>query len=72
MHDKFQIAGFQKKRDIHHRSLSFICLFLLGHLPVQVTLWFLASDSREIQASVEDFRPINKNFQIYATYFLIL
>ena len=34
MHDKFQIAGFQNKRDIHHRSLSFICLFLLGHLPV--------------------------------------
>ena len=59
MHAKFQVAGFRIERDIGHRSLDFICLFLLGHLPVQVTWWFLASDSSDIQASVEDFRPIN-------------
>ena len=26
------------------RSLDFVCLLLLGHLPIQVTWWFLASD----------------------------
>ena len=59
MHAKFQVAGFQNKRDIRHRSLDFVCLFLLEHLPVQVTWGFLASDSSEIQASVEDFRSVN-------------
>ena len=59
MHAKFQVAGFQTKRDIRHRSLDFVNLFLLGHLLVQVTWWFLASDGSEIQASVEDFSLIN-------------
>ena len=27
MHAKFQVAGFQNKRDIHHRSLDFVCYF---------------------------------------------
>ena len=26
-----------KERDIRHRSLDVVCLFLLGHLQVQVT-----------------------------------
>ena len=52
-------SGFQNKRDIPHRSLDFVCLFLLGHLLVQVTGWFLASDDSEIQAGVKDFRFIN-------------
>ena len=59
MHAKFQVTGFQNKRDIRHLSLDFVCLFLLGYLLVQVTWWFLASDGSKIQASVEDFRPIN-------------
>ena len=58
MHAKFQVAGFQNKGDIRHRFLKFVCLFLLGHLLVQVA-WFLASDGSDIQASVEDFRPID-------------
>ena len=48
---KFQVAGFQ---NIRHRYLDFVCLFLLGHSPVQVNCYF-----SEIQAIVEDFRPIN-------------
>ena len=56
---KFQGAGFQNIGDTRHRSLDFLCLFLLGHLLVQVTWWFLASDGSEIQTSLEDFRPIN-------------
>ena len=40
-------------------SLDFVYLFLLGHLPVQVTLSILTSDGSEIQASVEGFRPVN-------------
>ena len=59
MHAKFQVARFQNKRGIRNHSLDFVGLFLLGHLPVQVSWWFLASDGSEIQASVEDFRPIN-------------
>ena len=61
MHAKFQVPGFQNTRDIQHCSLDLpvVCLFLLGHLLVQVTWWFLSSDGSEIQASVEDFRPIN-------------
>ena len=46
--------------------------FLLGHLLVQVTWWFLAFDSSEIQASVEDFRSIKTSPQTYANYFLVL
>ena len=38
MHAKFQVAGFQNKRDIRHRFLDFVCLFLLGHLPIQVNI----------------------------------
>ena len=57
MYAKFQVAMFQNERDIRHRSLDFICL-LLEHLSVQVTLWFLAPDGSEIQATMEDFRPI--------------
>ena len=30
MHAKFQVAGFQTKRDICHRSLDFVCLSLCG------------------------------------------
>ena len=52
-------SGFQNKRDIPHRSLDFVCLFLLGHLPVQVTWRFLDCDSSEFLTIVEDFRPIN-------------
>ena len=59
MDAKFQVTGAQNKRVIRHRSLDFVCLFLLGHLPVQLTWRFLASDGSEIQASVEDFRTIN-------------
>ena len=61
---KLQVAGFQNKRDMRHRSLDFVCLFLLGYLPVRVTWWFLASDGSEIHASVEDFRPIKTSHQI--------
>ena len=49
----FKSQGF-KIKEIY---TSFVCLLLLGHLLVQVTWWFLASDGIEIQASVEDFRP---------------
>ena len=58
-HAKFQVAEFQNKRDIRHCSLDFVCLFSLEHLPVQVTWWFLDSEGSEIQASMEDSRPIN-------------
>ena len=34
MHAEFQVARSQTKRDIRHRSHDFVCLFLLGHLPV--------------------------------------
>ena len=52
MHAKFQVAGFQNKRNIRH-----FLLCLLG----QATWWFLAIDSvsSEIQASVDDLKPIN-------------
>ena len=59
MHAKFQVAWLQNKRDIRHRSLDFVYLFFLRHLPVQLTGRFLASDGSTIQTSVEDFRPIN-------------
>ena len=62
MHVKFQVAGFQNKREIPlYKSLfSGFHLFILhGHLLVQVNRWFFASDAIEIQASVEDFRPVN-------------
>ena len=49
----FQVAGFQNKRDIRHRYLDFVCLFLLTLL-VHVTWWLLASDGSEIQVGVED------------------
>ena len=48
----FMSQGF-KIKDICHRSLYFVFLFLLGHLLVQVTWWYLASDGSEIQASME-------------------
>ena len=54
MHAKFQIAGFQTKKEKRHRSLDFVWVFLLVHLLVQVTWWFLASDGSEIQANMED------------------
>ena len=74
MHAKFQVAGFQNKRDIRNRSLDFVCLFLLGHLPVQVTRWALASDSSEIFRLVWKIsdQSIKTSHQTYATYFLIL
>ena len=56
MHAKIQVAGFQNKRDIGHRTIDIVYLFLLGHIPVQVT-WFLASDGSEIQTTLKDFRP---------------
>ena len=54
MHAKFEVAGFQNKTDICHCSRDFVSFFLLEHLLVQVTWWFLASDASEIQASVEE------------------
>ena len=48
MNAKFQVTGFQNDRDMRHRSLDVVCLFLIGQLPVQVTWWFLASDGSEI------------------------
>ena len=41
------------------KEIKLYRLFLLGHLLVQVTWWFLAPGGSEIQASVEDFGPIN-------------
>ena len=69
MDAKFQVAGVQNKRIIRHRSLDFVCLFLLGQLPVKLTWRFTASDGSGIQASVEE--SIKTSPQIYATYFLI-
>ena len=48
MHAKFRVAGFQSKGDIRHPSLDYVSSFLLGHLLVHVTWWFLASDGSEI------------------------
>ena len=62
MHVKFQVAEFQIKSGIRHRSLDFFCLFLLGQLLVRVIWWFLASDCSGIYARVEDFKHINKIF----------
>ena len=45
MHAKFQVAGFQTKKDIGHRSLIITSVYLLVH----VTWWFLASDGSEIR-----------------------
>ena len=59
MHAKFQVAGFQNKGDVRQPFSRFRLFILLGHLLVQVTWWFLASEGSEIQASVEGFRPIN-------------
>ena len=59
MHAKFQVARFQNKRDVRQPFSRFRLFILLGHLLVHVTWWFLATDGSEIQASVEDFRPIN-------------
>ena len=54
MHVKL-IAVLQNKRDIRHRSFDFVGLFLLEHLSVKVSCWFLASHSSKIQTTVEDF-----------------
>ena len=59
MHVKFQVAGFQKKGKYVIVLLISPGFFLLGHLPVQVTLWFLAHDISEITDSMEEFRHIN-------------
>ena len=59
MHAKFQVVGFQNKTEKRHRFHNFVCLFLLGHLLVQVTWYILASDDSENQASVKDFIAIN-------------
>ena len=59
IHANFQVAGYQNKGDTLHCPLDFVCLFLLGHLLVQITLCFLAYDGSEIQASMEDFRSFN-------------
>ena len=64
---KFQVVEF------HYRSLFprfRPIIFILGHLLVQVTWWFLASDINEIQASVKDFRPFNQNFTLNICYLL--
>ena len=53
LHAKFQVTEFKDKKDIRHRSLDFVYFTGPGDW------WFLASDGSEIQASVEDFRPIN-------------
>ena len=65
----FKSQGFEIK-DICHRSLDFDCLFLQGHLPVQVIRRFLAHDGSKIQASLEDFRPINEMFTSNIFYLL--
>ena len=70
MQAKFQVDGFQNKRDIRHRFHDFICLFLLGHLPVQLNWWFLASDGSEIQASGKiSGQSIKTSHHTNATYF---
>lgn len=51
MHDKFNVAGFQNKRDIRHSSLKFARLFLLGHY-----MAVSAYDSSEMQVKAEDLR----------------
>ena len=61
MHAKFQVAGFQNERDVRHPPV---------HLPVQVTWWFFASDGSEIQARVEDFRPVHEDFPLNVFFFL--
>ena len=43
----------------HLSYLSNFTYELLGYLLAQVTLWFLVYEGSEIQASVEDFRPIS-------------
>ena len=57
MQAKFQVEGFQNKRDIRHRYRDFYSAFTgPGNLVVSCL-------SRQgIQASVEDFRPIYLNF----------
>ena len=55
------MAGLQNNkyiRDTRHRSLDFVCLVLLGTFtgPGFLVVSCLGS---EIQASVQDFRPIN-------------
>ena len=47
-----------------------LSLVLLGHLLVQMTWWFLAADDSDVQAGVEDFRPINQNFTSDICYLL--
>ena len=69
MHAKFQVTGFQNKRDIRHRFLDFVCLFLLGHLLVQVTWWIFASDGSEIQASMEQLKLHLKHMLPTFSYF---
>ena len=61
----FKLQGF-KIKEIYVIVLSISSV----HLLVQVTWWFLASDSSEIQASVEDFRSINWNFTSNICYLL--
>ena len=56
----FQVAGFQNKRDIRHRSPDFVCLF---------TGWFLASDGSEIQASMEQLKLHLKHMLPTFSYF---
>ena len=65
MHAKFEVAGFLNKRDICHRSHDFVSLFLLKHLLVQVTWWFLASDAIEIQTSVEEYLELDPFLYIW-------
>ena len=38
--------------DLSISSGFFVCFFLLGHFPVQVTWWFVASEGSEIQVNV--------------------
>ena len=50
----FKSQGFKiKEKYVIVLSISSV------HLLFKVTWWFLASDGSEIQASVEDFRPVN-------------
>ena len=73
MHACFQVAGFQNERDIRNRSQDFVCLFLPGHLLVQVT-------GRSLPLTAAKFRLVWKisdlsmktSPRIFATYFLIL
>ena len=67
------IQNFKSQGDIRHRSLDFICLFLLGHLLVRWLGGFLpptAAKFRLVWKIPNLLIEISR--KIYATYFFIL